>query len=583
MHNLKEIKKTCDLFIKAYHSYNNFVLDWVESNATVRKTVHAIFSQAADSDLPKDYWIAQASLYTDAQMLTDTKAIRKLCREVEGFVPDKEREALSFWADTPGFWCYYALVETLGDDFYIIEDLLSGDTHLMHSENMTYMQADILSKDKHYLSLLLPNGSCLQTIGATKFFLLPVSDLQFYFSLFSPNLDLGSAINRHFLRLIELEAISAMPLFFEQGMEMKQTWQPFKLKRFDIGKLGSNWDAKTVGRQQIFWFKHEQTNNESLHNANNLGINSGVLKVSLVRDTISGEMGIFTSTETSYLLFSSLLNRSYPELALPQEPAVSISMGLSLLLAKGDYPLPWKRFSAIIEAMEEEISGNSSGGKRPLEPEQGLMELLGNNRSVEIQDVLSQIESSHDKVVAVYTVDPEDEIFELFDWPKPPKQIQDLSDSPLDDSAVFEVMDDSNSRALFNTLTNGSYAQAIEDEGLAVFITSLFDDKFPEEISRSLMNAFIWILFHKGRSWVPARSYAIEVLKMQSYPLTDIYFKNEAFLQDFTNFIKRVLCTRGICSLTKRPSSEEVKAGTFSIQGTDAFFALIRVGEYKIY
>ncbi|MDY0289193.1 MAG: hypothetical protein RBR15_10250 [Sphaerochaeta sp.] len=583
MHTLKEIKKTCDLFIKAYHSYNDFVLDWVESKATVKKTVHAIVSQAVASDLPKDYWIAQASLYTDAQMLTDAKAIRKIHREVEGFVPDKEREALSFWADNPGFWCYYALVETLGDDFYSIEDLLSGDTHLMHSENMKYMQVDILSKDKHYLSLLLPNGSCLQTIGATKFFSLPVSDLQFYFSLFSPNLDLGSAINRHFLKLIELEAISAMPLFFEQGIEMKQTWQPFKLKRFDIRNLGSNWDAKTVGRQQIFWFKHEQANNESLHTANNLGINSGVLKVSLVRDTISGEMGIFTSTDTSYLLFSRLLNRSYPELALPQEPAVSISLGLSMLLADGDYPLPWKKFIPVIDAMDEYMDANTVIQKMQPEYEDDFMELLGSNRSVEIQDALSLMESSPEEVVAVYTVDPEDEIFELFDWPKPPKQIQDLFDSPLDDSALFEVMDDSNSRALFNTLTNGSYAQAIEDEGLAVFITSLFDDKFPEEISRSLMNAFIWILFHKGRSWVPARSYAIEVLKMQPYPLTDIYYKNDAFLQDFTNFIKRILCTRGICSLAKRPSSEEVKAGTFAIQGTDAFYSLIRVGEYKIF
>ncbi|MGB4405564.1 MAG: hypothetical protein WBI82_01730, partial [Sphaerochaeta sp.] len=135
----------------------------------------------------------------------------------------------------------------------------------------------------------------------------------------------------------------------------------------------------------------------------------------------------------------------------------------------------------------------------------------------------------------------------------------------------------------FNILTNGSYANLIEQDGLASFITSLFADAYPEEVSMFLMNAFLWILFYKGKTWVPARSYAIELLKMQSYPLTDIYFEREAFLQDFTSFIKRILCTRGLCSLAKRPSSEEVRLGTFTIKGSDAFYSLIRPGEYRSY
>jgi len=90
-------------------------------------------------------------------------------------------------------------------------------------------------------------------------------------------------------------------------------------------------------------------------------------------------------------------------------------------------------------------------------------------------------------------------------------------------------------------------------------------------------------IFDLEGTWVPARSYAIELLKMQSYPLTDIYFEREAFLQDFTSFIKRILCTRGFCSLAKRPSSEEVRLGTFTIKGSDAFYSLVRPGEYRIY
>jgi hypothetical protein len=70
---------------------------------------------------------------------------------------------------------------------------------------------------------------------------------------------------------------------------------------------------------------------------------------------------------------------------------------------------------------------------------------------------------------------------------------------------------------------------------------------------------------------------------MKSYPLTPIYFEREAFLQDFTSFIKRILCTRGLCSLAKRPSPEEVRLGTFTIKGSDAFYSLVRPGEYRSY
>ncbi len=568
--------------MSAYHSYNDFIGDWVETKASVRKTVHAFFSKAQSKDMPEDYWLEQASVYTDAQMLTEAKTIRKMRREVEGFVSDEVRKVLSFWADNPGFWCYYAVVTSLGDDFFIIEDLLTGATHLMHSPEITYMQTDALSKNKHYLSLVLPNGSCLQTIGFPKFFSLPASDMQFFFSLFSPGLDLGPAISRNFMHLIELEGISPMPLFFEGGVEMKQTWQPFKLREFSISNLEGTWDAKELGKQQIFSFVREAASYASLPNSHIFKTECDILKIELVRDNKSGEMALFTSTDTSYTLFSALLNRRYPELALPEKPAVSISLGLGLLLEEGDYPLPWKKFSAIMGIMDEYTSNTTATLKQQMKPayDLELLEKLSCKKSVDIQDIIVRMD---EEVVAVYAVEPEDKVFEMFDWPQPPKQLQDLFDSPLADSVVFEVMDDSNSRALFNTLTNGSYAEVIEEDGLASFVTSLFEDKFSGEVSMFLMNAFIWILFHKGRSWIPARSYAIEILKMQPYPLTDIYFEREAFLQDFTTFIKKVLCTRGICSLAKRPTSEEVTKGTYTIKGTDAFYSLIRPGEYRVY
>ncbi len=202
-------------------------------------------------------------------------------------------------------------------------------------------------------------------------------------------------------------------------------------------------------------------------------------------------MGLFTSSETSYTLFSALLMRSCPELVLPEQPLVAISLRFSLLLAEGKYPVPWKKFSTIIEAMEEEIRNNASSELRKLEHQQVFSDMPGTIRSVGMHEGFPSIDLQHESIQALYTIDPADKNFEMSDWPKPPKQLKDHFDSPLDDSPLFEMMDDSNSKDLFNTLTNDSYTEVIEEDGLASFITSLIDDKFPEEISRSLMNAFI--------------------------------------------------------------------------------------------
>ncbi|MBI9096053.1 MAG: hypothetical protein JEY71_14385 [Sphaerochaeta sp.] len=49
----------------------------------------------------------------------------------------------------------------------------------------------------------------------------------------------------------------------------------------------------------------------------------------------------------------------------------------------------------------------------------------------------------------------------------------------------------------------------------------------------------------------------------------------EAFIEAFSVFTKKLLCTRGICSLKARPKAEEVKRGTYAIKGSVAFYSLV--------
>jgi hypothetical protein len=103
----------------------------------------------------------------------------------------------------------------------------------------------------------------------------------------------------------------------------------------------------------------------------------------------------------------------------------------------------------------------------------------------------------------------------------------------------------------------------------------LFSEAFDEEISFILMNSFFWILFYKGRDWLPVRSYAIEMLKLFPHPLISAYPEPEAFIEAFSVFTRKILCTRGICSLKARPKPVEIRRGTYAIKGSDAFYQLV--------
>ncbi|MDY0289867.1 MAG: hypothetical protein RBR15_13660 [Sphaerochaeta sp.] len=73
--------------------------------------------------------------------------------------------------------------------------------------------------------------------------------------------------------------------------------------------------------------------------------------------------------------------------------------------------------------------------------------------------------------------------------------------------------------------------------------------------------------------------HAIELLKWIPSPILREYIEYEDFIEEFSRFTKKLLCTKGICSLAKRPTAEEVKKGTYSIKGTGAFYSLLQILE----
>lgn len=177
----------------------------------------------------------------------------------------------------------------------------------------------------------------------------------------------------------------------------------------------------------------------------------------------------------------------------------------------------------------------------------------------------------------VYEASLEDKGLELTGLPLPSEETKLHFDSDLEDSTVFEVFDTEKTVRQFSKLLGGSSDKEIHEYGILAFVEDLFLDAFDEEVDLLLMNAFFWILFYKGKEWIPVRSYAIEMLKLFPYAIQKHFLHATSFIEDFSLFTRRRLATRGICSLKARPSAWEVKNGLFAIKGTDAFYSLLQV------
>ena len=200
----------------------------------------------------------------------------------------------------------------------------------------------------------------------------------------------------------------------------------------------------------------------------------------------------------------------------------------------------------------------------------------------EVEATIENILHTQEKLALerqAYEVPPEDKDFELTGWPLPSDEIELFFASDLEDSALFEVFDSMKTFEQFSSLTGGSSDKEIHDLGILRFVENLFSETFDEEIAFFLMNAFFWILFYKGRTWIPVRSYALELLKLFPEPLLRKYIFQEDFIEEFSYFTKKLLSSRGICSLKARPTPDEVLQGTYAIKATDAFYSLLRPSE----
>ena len=567
-------------------------MDWGRDNKDLKKPLQEITSLDNNARYPAGYGNMSAGNYLLSLILTDPTASKKLHAKHEASLTSTAKKVLAFWKETPAFWCFFEIKEKLEGDFLTIIDQMTGMEHLLYSPGVAGMQKSGESRDKHYLTLMLPNGECLQTAGIIRYNSLSGEDFTFYRDLFEPQGNLDSVINRYYSKFFMLDEISTLPIIMHRGNQVLYTWQEFTLKDFDITLLGGQWITSEEGTLVSYSLGEADEYMMEVPHGDLLESDYPAMAFTLYRDTSTGSMGINTTALASYAIAASLLTRAYPDIVLAKEPKVAISMALYTLLLRMDLDLPWSKFKALMD-IGREPKGKGPESKEMSQINKLLQEyMLAQNTGKsfdamayskksgmalkDVQGIIASLESTFAKTMPTFEVPPEDTEYELSGWPVPPPIRRQLFADSIVGSELFNFDEGPNTLTAFDALTGGLYKKEIFEVGLLEFLEELFFDYFQEyDLVCTLENTFCWILFHTGREWLPVRSYAIEMLKLFPHPILDAYPDAEAFIEAFSQFTRRILCTRGICSLKARPKAAEVTTGMYLIKGSDAFYSLV--------
>ncbi len=637
METNKHLLQHCKATEEGFVEIGQLIHEWAKDNRSFKKTLKSILAQGEGGSHPPELSDGSALTYLLSHILTDGKALKRLLKKYEARLSSDLKQALSSLIEHPAFWSFFSVVETHNDDFFTIADLLTEEAHLLYSPRLTSLLADPHIKGKHFLSLVYSNGECLHTAGVLRFNSLSVSDLHFYTALFDDigdnpldEITLRTIINEHYIEFFGLDVISVLARQYDRkDQEILRIWQPFTLEDFDIAELGGEWESVQVEDQVKYNFLEPDEGMRSLPKGKLLFSDDYVMDAQVIRDTGTGEMWLTTWTDNSYQFFSRLLSRSYPDLKLPRIPSYTISFPLAMLLQNMEKEVPWSPFKEVIlaltDTMIEDLFGDEDEDEEEvlweLEENEAYQALPAtkpgehiNNGSIvdewmaefakedEIKNMLETeyLQSRNNgtpfdqeefclrtgalpadvaKFVLerdYYTVPSVDKEFELEGLPLPQRSSLWSFSQSLEESELFELDEGPNTLDAFNALTGGKYKDDYFSAGLLGFIESAFIEFFPgETFGYYVANSFFWILFHKGKDWLPIRSYAIEMLKMMPGIILQKYDDPEAFIAELSLFTKKYLPTRGICSLQTMPLPEEVTKGTFLIKGSDAFYSLV--------
>ncbi len=364
METNNELKQHSKTFSQAYEKFETYILEWSQQSKPLMKEVKTLLLMEEEEEYLEGYFNYSPSALVLQRVLTDVKMLKRIQNTQEKFMVRREKEILALLIEKPAFWCFFTIKEVLDEEFVLIEDLFRGNTHLMYTPSLIFRKKMQGLQQVNFLSLMIQDGECIMNIALLRVYFFSRDDMLFYCSLFADigfagigfdnETTLGEVINDHYNDFFTLDKVETGAKLMRQGHERRQTWQPFTLEEFDTDLLAGDWMATNLGDKTRYDLIGLDEEIETLPHAQLLSSDRGVVYGFVLRDHTTAEMALMTDSDTTYETFSALLQKAYPELALPQHPEVSIPINLYENITDLGLTVPWEKFESVMEYMGED-------------------------------------------------------------------------------------------------------------------------------------------------------------------------------------------------------------------------------------
>ncbi|MDA3835616.1 MAG: hypothetical protein PF495_19765, partial [Spirochaetales bacterium] len=146
-------------------SLEKIILEWCTENKQLKRVVHTYLAHEKDGDSPPEYIKLSTMTLFLSKVLTTTNMLKRIQNTQEKYMVSREKQVLARLFERPAFWCFFAIKEVHGDDFLTIEDLLSGETHLLYSPILCSREKMPGIPINNLLSLMMDWGGYLSNIG----------------------------------------------------------------------------------------------------------------------------------------------------------------------------------------------------------------------------------------------------------------------------------------------------------------------------------------------------------------------------------------------------------------------------------
>jgi hypothetical protein len=590
--NQKEIHA---VFERIYECIDE-VDDYTEQFAETRLRSSAVYRRLKQST---DDALHKLSSYILASFLADPSLLTSFLRTYGSRLSGESRTMLADCTTHAPHWIIAAVVDTPAEHTYQLQDALTGEEVILYSPELTEFLAHISDTKRLFITLILFNGVCWQSVdGAHSCRLLPEDFLWYTRSLQSrkkrPS-SLTELILDNFLDFFTINEIGAVPVTRTNGEPDSVFWAEFPLKT--MPDLPGRWKRETQEGYEKFSYRGTDEELRTLSAPKVLaGYNLNKRKRSLwvAECRQQPEITLCRSTGTTLLLARSrydfylaleLLKRGNGGEPRELHPDGSVSQVFYRFTLLHDYcPLPFDSYLAPFRGGDDKTSRSVEAmrdARLASVCSQEEVEYLC--RSAESRLESMREEQKHLDQLRVFISAEglpravrEKERGYLLDPP--------LSLSPIRRAQIADYLehddfwadyDAEESVRVFFDLVRDPRKQAEFEEDPREYAEDLFFSPFSEDEGFCIMNMTLTLLHAVGDRWTAVRTYALEILThfgeylegLSEHEAEERF--HEAFIERYSRFVYRSLCRNGFCSLKERPTSDAVASGRYSVQRTE--------------